>query len=83
MAAEDRDQGCGLAPSCLECPFAQCRYDRGRREAEAAEKRHRALLAYDGGLGRREAAAAIGISERTLGRALHERRVGELVGTRA
>jgi hypothetical protein len=82
MGAEDRDQGCDLAPSCLDCPFAQCRHDRGRRGAEAADRRRRALLAYDGGLDRHEAAAAIGISERTLSRALHDRRVGELVGTR-
>ena len=25
------DQGCDLAPRCLECPFPECRYD-GERE---------------------------------------------------
>lgn len=24
-----KDEGCDLAPSCLNCPFARCRYDEG------------------------------------------------------
>lgn len=27
--AHMRDTGCSLAPSCLRCPFNQCRYDEG------------------------------------------------------
>jgi len=83
VAAEGLDQGCDLAPSCLECPFAQCRYDQGVTNAVAADRRRRALLAYDGGLDRHEAAAAVGISERTLVRALHDRADGALVAAPA
>jgi len=83
VAAEGLDQGCDLAPSCLECPFDQCRYDQGFGNAKAADRRRRALLAYDGGLDRHEAAAAVGISERTLSRALHERYMEALIGARA
>jgi hypothetical protein len=79
MPGERHDEGCELTPSCLECPFPLCRYDQGRRQAEAAERRRRALLAYDAGLERYEAAAAVGISERTLARALHARQNGALV----
>lgn len=83
MTAEHHDEGCELAPSCLECPFPQCRYDQGLGNAKAADRRRRALLAYDGGLGKHEAAAAVGISERTLSRALHERCMATLIGARA
>jgi len=83
MPAENHDEGCELAPSCLECPFAQCRYDQGVTNAVAADRRRRALLAYDGGLDRHEAASAVGISERTLSRALHERYMAALIGARA
>ncbi len=26
--ANYKDTGCDLAPSCLRCPFARCRYDK-------------------------------------------------------
>ena len=26
--ANYKDTGCDLAPSCLSCPFARCRYDK-------------------------------------------------------
>lgn len=44
--AEYRDTGCDLAPSCLRCPFARCRYDEppARRIAQHARDREIALL---------------------------------------
>jgi hypothetical protein len=30
--ADYRDTGCDLAPSCLRCPFEQCKYDLKRSE---------------------------------------------------
>ncbi|HXK33263.1 MAG TPA: hypothetical protein VNM91_04525 [Dehalococcoidia bacterium] len=44
--AEYRDTGCDLAPSCLRCPFARCRYDEppARRSAQHARDREIALL---------------------------------------
>jgi hypothetical protein len=38
------DGGCTLAPSCLRCPFPECRYDRsqGRRSLLATEQAARA-----------------------------------------
>ncbi len=28
-----QDRGCSYAPSCLTCPFVQCRYDLGANES--------------------------------------------------
>lgn len=54
------DTGCGLAPSCLSCPFPDCRYDASRtkkvvsrRDEQARETRERedrALALRRGGM---------------------------------
>ncbi|HYF40714.1 MAG TPA: hypothetical protein VD930_13550 [Gemmatimonadales bacterium] len=61
-----RDDGCELAPRCLECPLPQCRYDLGPKVASAlmwwAELRP--LLAQ--GLSAEECAERMRVSRRTI-----------------
>lgn len=38
------DTGCRSAPSCLSCPFAQCKYDRPDRIRRAVENGDEAPL---------------------------------------
>lgn len=67
-----RDEGCEAAPSCLHCPYERCleevprgrrRLAETRRDARAAELRRR-------GLGTREIARVLGVSQRTVQRSL-------------
>lgn len=65
------DTGCpdlGI-PACVRCPLSLCRFDMpaGRAKAELTMLRLRALLAA--GLSVAEAAAALGVSQRTVYRA--------------
>ncbi len=61
-----RDDGCEIAPKCLECPLPACRYDLPPKRAGALlrEAQLRALLAQ--GLTADEAAARMGVSRRTV-----------------
>lgn len=61
-----QDTGCSIAPSCLSCPLARCRYDLPPKRAGALmrESLLRTLLAQ--GLTADEAAAAMGVSRRTI-----------------
>lgn len=61
-----QDTGCSIAPSCLSCPLARCRYDLPPKRAGALmrEAQLRTLLAQ--GLTVDEAAAAMGVSRRTV-----------------
>ncbi len=66
------DEGCGLAPSCLSCPYSRCVYDEpGGRAHRIKDIRNREIhrLAR-AGKDVRELAAMFGISERTVHRAL-------------
>ena len=61
-----RDDGCEIAPKCLECPLPACRYDLPPKRAGALmrEAQLRALLAE--GLTADEAAVRMGVSRRTV-----------------
>ncbi len=68
-----RDEGCQLAPSCLNCPLPQCVYD-GRGGAQHILKLWRAKemarLFINEGRKVRELAQVFDVSERTVQRAL-------------
>lgn len=68
-----RDDGCSIAPSCLSCPLSVCRYDLPPKAAGALmrEAQLRTLLAQ--GMTAEEAAAAMGISRRSVFRLKHQR----------
>jgi len=68
-----RDEGCDLAASCLNCPFARCIYDEpgGRqRWLKRLRAREMARLFTTEGKGIKELAAMFGVSQRTVQRAL-------------
>ena len=68
-----RDEGCELAESCLECPFARCIYDEpgGRRRwMKRRREREIARLHINEGKKVKELAEMFGISERTVQRDL-------------
>jgi len=72
-----RDDGCELAPSCLNCPFASCLYDQpGGRQHFTQKLRDREILRLftAGKHGVAELAAIFAVSQRTVQRAL--RRAG-------
>ena len=61
-----RDDGCEIAPRCLECPLPACRYDLPPKRAGALmrEAELRRLLAE--GLTADQAAMKMGVSRRTV-----------------
>ena len=61
-----RDDGCEIAPKCLECPLPACRYDLPPKRAGALmrEAELRRLLAQ--GFTADQAAAKMGVSRRTV-----------------
>ena len=68
-----RDEGCELAPSCLNCPFATCIYDEpGGRQHFARRLRDKEILRLFTieKQGVAELAALFSISQRTVQRAL-------------
>jgi hypothetical protein len=73
------DHGCSFAPSCLNCPFTVCRYDRGfagNRVSQAINrvKRDRDVLKLRAkGMMVEEIAKATGVSGRTIARILSRR----------
>lgn len=45
-----KDQGCSLAPSCLNCPLPRCRYDAPQAAAGIARwHRFDVVAAFEGG----------------------------------
>ncbi len=69
-----RDEGCELAGSCLNCPFARCVYEEpgGKlRLAKYLRAKEMARL-FSEGKGLREIASKFGVSERTVRRALKQ-----------
>lgn len=67
-----RDTGCEFAPSCLNCPFPDCIEDKLKREKnyEKARARREQILRLIGeGKSRKEIAAEVGVSRRTIWRA--------------
>jgi len=67
-----RDEGCGLFPSCLNCPLPRCIYEESRgkqRLKMLARARRMAELKRDG-KSVKEIAELFGVSKRTVQRAL-------------
>lgn len=70
------DHGCSYAPSCLNCPFDVCRYDRGfagNRVSKAMNRVDRDKQIAEmraGGMQVEQIAQACGISGRTVARIL-------------
>jgi len=69
---EWRDEGCELFSSCLDCPLPRCVEEEPRwRQKLAAEEKKRKIAELKGqGKSHREIARALGISVRTVERAL-------------
>ena len=68
-----RDEGCELAGSCLDCPFALCKYDQpGGKQLWMNRVRNREIARLHANEGRKikELAEMFGISERTVQRIL-------------
>lgn len=66
------DQGCDLAPSCLNCPFPRCRFDapgEGRRQVKGRRDRELVRLRRQGAT-IAELARRFGVSKRTVHRIL-------------
>ena len=70
------DHGCSYAPSCLECPYEVCRYDRGfagNRVSKAMNRLDRDKRVTEmraGGMQIERIAGVCGISGRTVARIL-------------
>ena len=68
-----RDEGCELAESCLNCPFAKCIYDEPggkQRWLKRLRAREMARLFTTDGKGIKELSKMFGVSQRTVQRAL-------------
>ena len=61
-----RDDGCSIAPECLQCPLPQCRYDDSYAELRVRNDRFR--KARKRGMSHASLAAKFGISVRTVSR---------------
>ena len=72
---ECQDKGCDLAPSCLDCPFDRCLEDDPRaRQNLLRQRRNRTISELrDEGKDSREIARLLGISQRTVQRAMRAR----------
>ena len=68
-----QDEGCELAPSCLNCPFPRCVEDmpRGRQNKRKEIRNHEILrLFYNEGKDMVQIAQGLSVSKRTVQRAL-------------
>jgi len=68
-----KDEGCDLASSCLNCPFAQCVYEQpGGRQRWLKRMRNREMVRLFTREGKeiKELALMFGVSTRTVQRAL-------------
>ncbi len=68
------DDGCDLAPSCLNCPFPRCRFDapgEGMRQVKGRRDRKLVRLRQEGA-GIAELARRFGVSKRTVHRILRK-----------
>lgn len=67
-----RDEGCALYPSCLHCPFPSCLDDepRGRQRWGLDQRRKEMVRLQSEGKTTRQMAAIMGVSQRTVQRAL-------------
>ena len=69
-----RDDGCSLAPRCLDCPLPQCRYDLPPGELQAMLRRLEFRRYLVAGLSVADAARRVGVAERTAWGWLREAR---------
>ena len=69
-----QDEGCDLAPSCLECPFPTCVYDlpRGKQRHHNQLRSERMVALRSQGRSIREIARTLGVSRRTVQRSLNQ-----------
>ncbi len=67
-----RDEGCALYPSCLRCPFPRCLDDepRGRQRFSISQRREQMERMHSEGKTTLEMARILGVSRRTVQRAL-------------
>lgn len=67
------DRGCDLAPSCLDCPFDRCLEDEpDARQKLLRDRRNRTIKdMHREGRSSREIARLLGVSPRTVQRAVH------------
>lgn len=63
-----RDTGCDVAPACLRCPLARCRYDvpGGVRTFRIQQRTREVERLRADGLSVREIAERLGVSRRTV-----------------
>ena len=69
-----RDDGCNLAPSCLNCPLPVCKYDSPQVELRLRNDRFR--KARKRGMSHASLAAKFGISVRTVSRIINNPKHG-------
>ncbi len=67
-----RDEGCSVYPSCLECPSPRCLEEapRGKQKALTALRAGEMARRREAGRGTDEIARELGVSRRTVQRAL-------------
>ena len=68
-----KDTGCEVAPACLQCPLIRCKYDEALIHTSTLRFRERRLTAIrmtDEGKSQDEIAEALGVSRRSVYRAL-------------
>ena len=67
-----RDEGCALFPSCLNCPLPRCIHDepRAKHRLRTAARDGRMAELRQKGKTLKEIAGLVGVSERTVQRAL-------------
>ncbi len=65
---EYRDDGCEYCPSCLECPFAKCRYDSraGVRSLRVSQREQDCIELREAGATVAQIAVALSISRRSV-----------------
>lgn len=70
------DDGCEVAPSCLGCPLAVCRYDmpQGMQSLRGEQRGRQAVQLWMQGVRIPQIAKQLGMSERTIYRHLQQRR---------
>ena len=78
-----RDEGCSVAPACLQCPLPVCRYELPQRlDGLLREPRNAAIVAAVGQSGDHDGIAqSFGVSRRQLFRILARTRAGRVMPT--
>jgi hypothetical protein len=81
--AQYRDEGCGLANSCLNCPFPKCIYDMpGGLQCYESDKRAREIIFQHGrGLTAKQIAKIVDDSVRTVQRVIREFKAATSIDT--